>query len=115
MPFVAIGAPGNGGDPTGNPVGAGSVAYAYNLAQYEVSRDMITKASVEGGLGITLNDMTSLGYGPPPPSPDWAIAPCETGRRRGRQGRSSPGPRRRRLKKPPDATGIDRRHVTIPE
>jgi sulfatase modifying factor 1 len=59
--FVAIGNPGNTGDPTGGPVGAGSVGYVYEIGKYEVSRDMFTKASAEGGLGITMNDMTSLG------------------------------------------------------
>jgi len=61
MEFVPIGNPGNAADTTGNPNPAGSVAYTYNLAKYEVSRDMITKANSAGNLGITLQDMTSYG------------------------------------------------------
>jgi len=61
MDFVTIGNPNNVADTTGNPNPAGSVAYTYNLAKYEVSRDMITKANAAGSLGITLQDMTSYG------------------------------------------------------
>ena len=60
MDFVTIGNPSNTADITG----FGSVAYIYNLGKYEVSRDMITKASAAGGLGITIADMSSYGiYG----------------------------------------------------
>ncbi|NDC00106.1 MAG: hypothetical protein EBZ83_01585, partial [Verrucomicrobia bacterium] len=55
--FVTIGNPGNGADDTG----FGSVAYIYNLGKYEISRDQILKANTEGGLGITLADMTNHG------------------------------------------------------
>ena len=65
--FVEIGDPGNPGD-TGesggylpDPPGAGAVDYVYNIARYEISRDMITKANAVGGLGITLQDMTGIG------------------------------------------------------
>ena len=61
MDFVTIGNPGNPADTTGSPNPAGSVAYIYNLAKYEVSREMITKANSAGSLGITLNDMSSYG------------------------------------------------------
>jgi hypothetical protein len=61
MEFVPIGNPGNSADTTGSPNPAGSVAYAYNMGKFEVSRDMVTKASAAGNLGITLADMTSLG------------------------------------------------------
>jgi hypothetical protein len=61
MDFVTIGNPGNAADTTGIPNPAGSVDYTYNLGKYEVSRDQITKASSEGNLGITLQDMTSYG------------------------------------------------------
>jgi formylglycine-generating enzyme required for sulfatase activity len=64
--FVPIGNPGNTADtasdpdpPAPNP--AGSVDYAYRMGKYEISRDMITKANAEGGLGITLNDMSTVG------------------------------------------------------
>jgi len=55
--FVRIGNPGNLADETG----FGSIAYAYNLGKYEISRYQIQKANTEGGLGITLADMTSHG------------------------------------------------------
>jgi hypothetical protein len=61
MDFVTIGNPNNVADTTGSPNPAGSVAYIYNLAKYEVSRDQITKANSAGSLGITLLDMS--GYG----------------------------------------------------
>lgn len=61
MDFVPIGNPGNAADTTGNPNPVGSVGYAYSIGKYEVSRDMVTKASSEGGLGLTLLDMSSLG------------------------------------------------------
>jgi formylglycine-generating enzyme required for sulfatase activity len=53
--FVTIGDPGN------LPVtlaSVGSVPYVYRMGKYEVSRDMITKANIEGGLGITLDPMS---------------------------------------------------------
>jgi hypothetical protein len=61
MEFVPIGNAGNAADTTGSPNPAGSVAYTYNLAKYEVSRDMITKANAAGSLGITMYDMSSYG------------------------------------------------------
>ena len=59
--FVCIGNPGNPDDTSGNPNPAGSVAYTYRMGKFEVSRDMITKANSEGGLGITLQDMEIFG------------------------------------------------------
>jgi hypothetical protein len=59
--FVTIGNPGNVADTTGFPNPAGSVSYIYNIGKYEVSRGMIEKANAAGGLGITLQDMTSYG------------------------------------------------------
>jgi len=61
MDFVAIGNPNNPADTTGAPNPVGSVAYAYNLGKYEVSRDQINKANAAGSLGITMFDMS--GYG----------------------------------------------------
>mgnify|MGYP001016469680 CR=1 FL=1 len=55
--FVEVGNPGNGADNTGY----GAVAYTFGIGQFEVSRDMITKANAEGGLAITLSDMSSYG------------------------------------------------------
>lgn len=55
MEFVTIGNPNNAADTTGAPNPAGSVAYTYNLAKYEVSRGMTTKAN---RTGITSQDMS---------------------------------------------------------
>lgn len=51
MEFVAIGDPGNPGDPLGNPAGAGAVDYAYRIGKYEVSWGMTER--IRGLLGIT--------------------------------------------------------------
>jgi len=59
--FVTIGNPGNAPDTTGIPNPAGSVSYTYSIGKYEVSREMIDKAKMAGGLGITLRDMTNYG------------------------------------------------------
>ena len=59
--FVNIGNPGNAADITGDPNPAGSVSYAYRMGQFEVSRDMITKANALGILGIPLPDETMYG------------------------------------------------------
>jgi len=61
MEFVTIGNPGNAADTTGLPNPVGAVAYSYQIGKYEVSREMILKATSAGGLGITLGDMTSYG------------------------------------------------------
>ena len=61
MDFVTIGNPGNAADTTGAPNPVGAVAYTYQIGKYEVSREMILKATSAGGLGITLEDMTSFG------------------------------------------------------
>lgn len=61
MDFVPIGNPSNVADTTGTPNPVGAVAYEYQITTYEVSRDMIVKANADGGLGITLADMTSYG------------------------------------------------------
>ena len=58
--FVPIGDPDNPDDTTGNPSTAGKVVYPYRIGKFEVSRDMITKANTEGGLGITLADMNGF-------------------------------------------------------
>ena len=59
--FVQIGNPGNAADTTGGPNPVGAVAYTYQIGKYEVSREMVEKATSAGGLGITLADMTSYG------------------------------------------------------
>lgn len=51
--FVTIGSPGNPADTTGDPNPAGSVPYTYRMGKYEISEQMIEKANVLGGLGIT--------------------------------------------------------------
>ena len=60
MEFVTIGNPNNAADTTGSPNPAGSVAYTYNLAKYEVSREQIDKANQQSNLGITLRDMSMM-------------------------------------------------------
>ncbi|MBI5394510.1 MAG: SUMF1/EgtB/PvdO family nonheme iron enzyme [Verrucomicrobia bacterium] len=66
--FMTIGNPGNADDSgtTGlysSPYGG--VAYSFQMGMYEVSRDMVTKANAEGGLGITLPDMSVYGANGP--------------------------------------------------
>jgi len=70
MDFVEIGNPGNAPDTTGNadfpPVRlAGSVAYTYKIGKYEVSRDMIIKASAAGVTGLRLADFTYSSWNSP--------------------------------------------------
>ena len=57
--FVEIGNAGNEADTTGDPNPAGRVDYIYNLGKYEISRDMINKANLAAGIGISLADMTN--------------------------------------------------------
>jgi hypothetical protein len=62
--FVNVGNPGNPDDSgtTGSYFTPyGGVAYEFRMGTYEVNRDAITKANAQGGLGITLADMTSYG------------------------------------------------------
>jgi formylglycine-generating enzyme required for sulfatase activity len=59
--FVRIGNAGNAADTSGNPNPAGAVSYTYNIGKYEISRDMVDKANVAAGLGITLADFSSRG------------------------------------------------------
>jgi hypothetical protein len=59
--FVEIGSPGNAADTTGSPNPSGAVGYNYQLAKYEISRDMVLKANAASGLGITLADLSSFG------------------------------------------------------
>lgn len=64
MDFVSIGNPNNPPDTDGYPptwAGYGSVSYSYNIGKYEVSRDIITKANLAGGLGLPLADMSVFG------------------------------------------------------
>lgn len=59
--FVTIGRTGNPADTSGEPESAGRVNYAYAIAKFEISRDMVVKANDGGGLGITLADMSTRG------------------------------------------------------
>jgi len=61
MDLSSIGSAGNAPDTTGSPNPAGAVDYGYRIGTYEVSRDMILKANSEGGLGITLADLSAYG------------------------------------------------------
>jgi formylglycine-generating enzyme required for sulfatase activity len=56
--FVDIRNPDNPDDATGSPNPAGKVEYAYRMGKFEISRDMITKANAEGGLGITMDPLS---------------------------------------------------------
>ena len=51
--FVTIGQPENPPDTTGDPNPAGAVPYEYRIGKYEISEQMIDKANVVGGLGLT--------------------------------------------------------------
>ena len=52
MEFVPIGSAGNAPDDSVR-TSPGAVNYAYQIGRFEVSEDMVDKASAEGGLGIT--------------------------------------------------------------
>ena len=51
--FVNIGNPGNAADTDVDPSPLGSVGYLYRVGKYETSEQMIDKANLVGGLGIT--------------------------------------------------------------
>lgn len=62
--FVAIGSPGNSGDPTGSPSMVGAVNYPYRIAKYEIPQDAIDKANAASkasgsSLNITTNELES--------------------------------------------------------
>ena len=78
--FVTIGDPGNPADTTGDPNPAGSVDYVYSMGKYEVSRDMVEKASAEGGLGLTLDPMDFVTGGPRPDMPATGVSWNEAAR-----------------------------------
>ena len=59
--FVEIGDPGNVADTAGEPNPAGSVDYTYRISKYEISRDMVIKATSEGSLLISLGDLSLNG------------------------------------------------------
>jgi formylglycine-generating enzyme len=59
--FVTVGAPNNPEDLTGFPNPAGKVEYEYRIGKFEVSIDMVKKASAQGGSGISVYDW---GYSP---------------------------------------------------
>ena len=61
MEFTEIGNPANTPETLGNPNPKGIVSYVYRMARYEVSREMLNKANVDGALGLTMADMTSFG------------------------------------------------------
>jgi hypothetical protein len=80
--FVTIGDPGNAADTTGNPNPAGSVDYVYRTGKYEISRDMVIKASTEGDLGVatTLNNLDWVTGGPRPDMPAAGVSWNEAAR-----------------------------------
>lgn len=58
--FVQVGNPGNAADSSGSPNPAGAVGYIYNIGKYEISRDIVNKATAAGALGVTANTSYSL-------------------------------------------------------
>lgn len=68
--FVTIGDPGNAADTTGDPNPVGSVPYIYKISKYEVSREMVLKASALGNMGITLGDMSGYTSSADPNGPN---------------------------------------------
>lgn len=80
--FVTIGDPGNAADTTGNPNPAGSVDYVYRIGKYEISRDMVIKASTEGDLDLssTLNSLDWVTGGPRPDMPAAGVSWNEAAR-----------------------------------
>ena len=66
--FVTIGDPGNSDDLDNSPnsyrgrpespIPVGGVDYVYRMGKYEISREQVEKANVNGDLGITLFDMS---------------------------------------------------------
>jgi hypothetical protein len=63
--FVSIGNAGNssynGIDFVGKSYSAGAVSYSFYLGKFEISRDVMIKASLSGATGYNLADMTSQG------------------------------------------------------
>jgi len=74
--FVNIGNPGNTADTTG----FGAVSYTYNLGKYEIDRDIINKANLIGGLGITMPTMTTVWGNDRPNNPATGISWNEAAR-----------------------------------
>ena len=64
--FVPIGAPGN--PPDAPPTRSGRVDYAFRMAKYEVSEQMIFAANALGNLGITYD---GRGFEMPATRIDW--------------------------------------------
>lgn len=61
LSFADVADPGNTADTTGTPTPAGAVNYNYQMGRFEISREMIEKATAAGDLEITLQDMTNYG------------------------------------------------------
>lgn len=79
MEFVPIGNADNPDDPNALfPVGR--VEYAYGMGKYEISRDMITKANNQGGLGITMATMDFVTGGPRDDMPATGVSWFEVAR-----------------------------------
>lgn len=88
IPFVSIGNPGNLADEPYTPSlflpdnskRAGSVNYHYRMGKYEISRDMVAKANLAGGLDITLDPMDHIDGGPRDHMPATGISWLEAAR-----------------------------------
>ena len=77
--FVGIGNPGNVANSGtylygGGSFSTGSVNYVYNLGKYEISRDVVLKASNAGGLGISIADLSFTSGGNSPKDPATGIS-----------------------------------------
>jgi len=63
--FVTVGNPGNPADavlridPPYSSQAFGRVDYIYNISKYEISKDMIDKANINGSLGITYSNLST--------------------------------------------------------
>ena len=77
MDFVTIGNPGN---TAGAIRQLSSVGYVYNMGKYEVSRDMLAKASEQGSLGITSDLMDFVIGGARPDMPATGVSWNEAAR-----------------------------------
>lgn len=67
--FVTVGNPGNPADTTGAPNPAGAVPYAYRMGVYEVSENLISKATGGGLAGVAFSP--SRGANKPATSVSW--------------------------------------------
>ncbi len=81
--FVTIANPGNQPDTMGEPdppFPTGSLSYVYRIGKYEISREMVEKANLEGNLGLLLDPMDFVTGGPRPLMPATGLSWNEAAR-----------------------------------